>query len=142
MKKVNARITSLKELIKRLMEGEVFYEIGGESIFYNASYKSSPFRYSKLSPSSQSLASAFHRYAEFLVESQWYEDIPSTGTICWVGETLEEVLAHEKLDIITSSIYQGEYNESLGEYTPTYFSRSRLAYGYKFATPVTKGEVL
>ena len=80
MKRKNANIKSKRELIERMLAGEVFW-LDGKKIEFDESGSYSPF-----SIGSAALDASWGLFTEMEKECPWHEDIPGCGVWCWVKD--------------------------------------------------------
>lgn len=79
----NANIKSKKEAIQRMMDGEVFYGEGGAKIYYEEASSGAPFR-CVVDGRNNPLTGLFDLFDEWQTKTEWYENIPEQGVLCWV----------------------------------------------------------
>ncbi len=61
---------------------------------------------------------------------EWYENIPSHGVLCWVGDVIEELVEQEALGVVVAYYYGCEYPFTLNK-----------GGNYRLATPLTDEEI-
>lgn len=116
---------TIKEKIKHLMDGEVFYSEAGRKIYYDDSVHNSPFRFEDTS-----LDDAF--LAQWYKEQNWYDNIPEKGVPCWVWDDGEE---ERYLRLIV------EVRDKTRAYAGFIFLQDDREIYWKHARPATKEEL-
>lgn len=127
----NAGITSIEVAKSRLEAGEVFYWGWGNTYKTKISYVpsfirkgESPYRFGDIAI--KDVWDVCSKWSE-VDETQWYDDIPNHGILCWVSDDEHDLKAH--IGIVKRYIPQDTY----GFYTTyTHFIH---------AQPVTKEEM-
>ena len=123
MKIVNANLRSKAELVRQLVQGEVFY-YQGEKVLFNETCDN-PFRLGFTS-----LAGHWDKYKHFNVEACWYENIDKP-IACFIGDVQEHVDRKLFIRMIT------EYRPDNG-----YHFKDASDTGYRFATPLTADDII
>lgn len=118
---INANIKNKTELATRLIAGETFYH-KGDAIFYDETY-CIPFRIENAT-----MVATWNKYSEFTIKSNWYQNIPEEGIICWVSDINPD--EHDQVSIIR------EYRDKAREPFVTYKDNT-----YQFTTSVAPEDI-
>jgi hypothetical protein len=116
----NANIKSYTDLVNRLENGEVFW-IGADKVWFNAN-EQNPFRLNSLP-----LNKYFSQYKDFTTATEWYENIPQRGVLCWVDDF------DPKDKVVIDIIYRVD-NENIDKFKGRETS-------WRYATPLTNEEL-
>lgn len=94
----NANIKSIDEAVRRLVEGEIFYENNGNiQLLYDNQDRTYPFK--KCINGITICHFNFSTYKDWLIEAKWYERDISRGILCYVSDQSEKYLYRHKASI-------------------------------------------
>jgi hypothetical protein len=115
----NANIKTMQEAKERLDNGERLFCYGTE-IYVQIPFISgaSPYRIGK-----SELVGFWDLFKEWQVETEWYDNIPEKGVLCWTSPT------YTKMDVIRSYDSEGLHPINYDE-----------CYNIAFVTPLTEEE--
>ena len=132
MKLKPAGIKTIREAIERLMNGEVFYSLGGYEIIYDDvntlcdTNQRSPFKVIRDDGQSEPI-NGLWEILNWQIEHKWEDDI-GDGVLCWVSDCNRIPCKHDYLRLITAYDKSRDYPYRVKEV------------GYRFATPLTLEE--
>ena len=128
-----AGIKTVREAIKRLMNGEVFYSPEDWKIIYDdANVRCSasdynPFKVVRSDGRSEPINLLWKRISNWQIEYEWEDDI-GDGVLCWVSDFNRIPDKHDYVRLITAYDKDSDY---------PYRS---ISVGYRFARPLTLEE--
>ena len=132
MKLKPAGIKTIREAIERLMNGEVFYSLGGYEIIYDDvntlcdTNQRSPFKVIRDDGQSEPI-NGLWEILNWQIECKWENDI-GDGVLCWVSDCNRIPCKYDYLSFITAYDKNSDY------------PYKSMEVGYRFATPLTLEE--